>query len=392
MNAPKHHFIQFVCLMVLCGAIVLQGFTHVIKVKPLYNYQNQPITYSLDKVALSFKTIRNGDYQLYLAEKAWQNTGFRETFCRSYNQLTYSFGQTVNPHVLKGHHKELYILGNLNDVNGETLMEEYGSVENAQAEARNNVEATLALIDTLKQHGTDFLFVFCPTKPAVYPEYVPEPYKDNFFDFSLVDYYIELFKENEIPYIDFYNYFIAIKEGSKYPLYTRYGGHWAASTMPLVTDSILRKMEVVSGFKLPSISCIDLNLTRRYSRQDGELESSLNLLFPLAKPKLPKPLMALTDTLGVDRPNLVIVADGYFVPLEKTGFLDAFSTWNYLKYNDYIVSSDSDISWKKISEYPEARQLLEDADIVLAMYTSSYLFDYMNGFTQTAQEILSRTN
>ncbi|MBO7083223.1 MAG: hypothetical protein J6W30_05200, partial [Bacteroidales bacterium] len=62
------------------------------------------------------------------------------------------------------------------------------------------------------------------------------------------------------------------------------------------------------------------------------------------------------------------------------------------KYNDYIVSSDPAISWQRISEYPGAQQLLEDADIVMAMYTSNYLFDYMNGFTQTAQEIFSRTN
>ena len=392
MIQPKHPDIQFVCLMVLFAAIVLQGFTHVFKVKPLYNYQNQPVTYSLDKVALNYKTFHNGNYQLYLAEKAWQNTGFREVFYRSYNQLYYWFGNIVNPYVIKGSHKELFLLGNLEDVTGATLMEQYGSIENARSDARNNVEATLALIDTLKQHGTSFLFVFCPTKPAVYPEYLPDAYKDSSFRFSLVDYYIQLFRENDIPFIDFYNYFKTLKKSYPYPLYSRLGGHWAASTMPLVTDSILRKLETVGDFKLPTISCVDPNPTRHYTKQDGELETSLNLLFPLAKPKLPKPKLVLMDTVGVDRPNLVIVADGYFVPLEKTGFLDAFNTWNYLKYNDFIVSSNSDISWKRISEYPEAHQLLEDADIVLAMYTSSYLFDYMNGFTHTAQEILSRTN
>lgn len=392
MIQPKHPVVQFVCLMVMLFAIVLQGFTHVFKVKPLYNCWNQPITYSLDKVALNSETYHNGGYQLYLAEKAWQNTGFREFFCRSQNQLTYAFGKTVNPNVIRGLNKEFYLSGNLADITGQMLMERYGNIENAQAEARNNVAATLALVETLKQHGTSFLFVFCPTKPAVYPECLPEPYKNQVFDFSLADYYIDLFKENNIPHIDFYNHFKTLKNSYPYPLYSRLGSHWAAATMPLVTDSILRKMETIGGYKLPTISCVDPNLTRRYSEQDGELEPSLNLLFPLAKPRLPKPKLALSDTIGADRLNLIIVADGYFVPLEKTCFLDAFGTWNYLKYNDYIVSSDPAISWQRISEYPGARQLLENADIVLAMYTSNYLFDYMNGFTQTAQEIFSRTN
>ena len=36
---------------------------------------------------------------------------------------------------------------------------------------------------------------------------------------------------------------------------------------------------------------------------------------------------------------------------------------------------------------PEAYQTLEDADIILAVFTSNYLFDYMCGFPNTAQEL-----
>ena len=392
MNTPKHYIIQFVCLMGIITAIVLQGFTHVVKMKPLYNYMNQPVTYHLEKLPLN-KDTYDGEYQLYLAELAWQNTGFREFFCRCYNQLAYScFDITDNDNVVKGKKKELFLLGNLKDVTGEMLESHYSTVENAKADAQKNVEATRALVDTLQQHGTSFLFVFCPTKPAVYPEYLPNSYKDNLCEFSLTDYYIELFKENDIPHIDFYNHFKAIKDTVAYPLYTRLGSHWAESTMPFVTDSILRKLEEVGGYKLPKVNYIAPNLSREYSDQDGELEPSLNLLFPLAKPEVPRPEFTLTDTVGTDRPKLLVVGDGYFVPLRHCRFTDAFAYWDYWMYNRDIQSSRPFYNWKRVNELFDAAEVLEDADIVLVVYTSNYLFNYMNGFTQSAQELFQNGN
>ena len=236
------------------------------------------------------------------------------------------------------------------------------------------------------------MFVVCPTKPAVYPEYLPEPFQDSLSDFCLADYYVQLFKENNIPHIDFYNYFKTQKETFPYPLYTRTGTHWAASTMPFVCDSLLRKLEEISDCKLPFIHYIEPNPGSKYTEQDDELEQHIDLLFPLAKPKVPLPVFALQDTTGKNRPNLIVVGDGYFVTLEKTCFLDAFNSWNYLKYNDYIVSSHPDYSWKHFKYLPEARQLLENADFVVAVYTSNYLFDFMNGFAQTAIELYQKDN
>ena len=391
MNKKRHNIIQFVCIITMLGAIVLQGLAHVVKPKPLLNYMNQPITYQKQKKEFNINTLHNRSYQNYLAELAWQNTGFREFFSRSYNQIAYSFfDKTYNPNIIKGYHHELYLSGTIDDATGKMLMNRFSSVETAKVEAQKNVRSTLTLVDTLRQHGIQFLFIFCPSKPLVYPENLPERYRDSFADFSLEEYYIQLFKENDIPHIDFLNGFKAIKDTVSYPLFTRLGSHWASSTIPFVADSILRKMEELTEFKLPSIKCVDLNRSRDYTAQDGELEPSLNLLFPLYKPKQPHPECVLSDTLGTHRPNLLVVGDGNFVPFENTCFLDAFSTWNYWKYNDMVVSSEPRFNWKKVRFFPEASQILEEADIVMAVYTSNYMYDYMNGFVQTAQEFLTK--
>ena len=152
----------------------------------------------------------------------------------------------------------------------------------------------------------------------------------------------------------------------------------------MVTDSIFRMMEHLSGKKLPSIEITDINLTTDYFGQDRELEGQFNLLFPVSKAAIPNPKFILTDTIGKYKPNLVAVADSYFVPFEKSCFLDAFSSWNYLKYNEYVISSNPKYNWKQIDVLPDAYQILEDADIVMAVSTAPMLYTYMFGFPEMA--------
>ena len=385
MNRQRHHIIQFSCIATLLAAIVLQGFTDVVKVKPLSPYTNKMV---VKKQKLSCKTYLNGSYQVYLAQLARQNSGFREFFSRCHNQVAYTcFDKIANKNVIEGKQHEFYLKGNIDDVSGKLLSVCYGSVDYAKSVARKNVQETLTLIDTLHQHNTQFLFILCPTKPAVYPEYLPEAYRDSLSDFALAEYYAKLFKENNIPHIDFYSYFKTLKDSFPYPLYTRTGSHWSEASIPFVADSILRKMETVAGYDLPSIEIVSQNLTRRYTPQDGELENSLDLLLPLCKPKVPRPVFRLTDTLGKDRPNLLVVGDGYFVPFEKSCFLDAFNSWNYWKYNETSISPIQEYTWKNIRDLPEAPQILEDADIVMAVFTSNYLPKYMCGFIPYAMEL-----
>jgi hypothetical protein len=293
----------------------------------------------------------------------------------------------TNSNVIVGENGELFYQMYLDDMTDKRVVDYFGSIENAKAEAQENVKVTLQLIDTLKQHGTDFLFIFAPSKAAVYPELMPEYYREHISDFSLTDYYVELFKENDIPHIDFHNYFKQIKDSFPYPLYAEFGTHWAYSTIPMVSDSILRKLEEVTGKPMPSIEVTDINITTDYSGQDRELEGQYNLLFPLKKSAIPNPKSVLTDTIGKEKPNLLAIADSYFVAFEKNCFLKAFNSWCYFKYNDDIVSSEKKYNWKKVKYFPDTYQILEDADIVMAVFTAPMLYTYMFDFPQTAFDL-----
>lgn len=288
-----------------------------------------------------------------------------------------------------GRHKELFQQMYIHDITGKRLLQDYASVEEAKADARAKVEATLTLIDSLHQHGKTFLFIFVPTKTAVYPEYLPKEIQQQISDFSLEEYYIQLFKENNIPHIDFYTYFQTLKKTYPYPLFTRTGSHWAQCTMPLVADSILRKMEEITGYNLPSIEIIDLNITTDYTAQDAELEMLLDSNPPPRKP-LPRPICALKDTIGKDRPNLLVVGDGNFVQLRNSSFVDAFNECDFWMYNDIVCSSRPRYSYQKLDVCPIAYEMLEEADIVMGIMTAPYFYQYFFGFEQTAYHLWNR--
>ena len=379
MNKKPHFLIQFVIILVAFTATLLQGFTHVIKMKPLAGYvsDEQP-------VKLSFKTYYDGTFQNYLTDHAKRNSGFREVCIRSYNQSLFSlFGKSTNNTLVPGLNKEMYLQIYLNEIKGKTLKDCYGSEEYFKTKAQKDIEKTLVLIDSLKHHNTAFLFVEAPSKTWVYPEYMPQEYQDSIMSFCVQDYYTQLFKENGIPHIDFLSYFKSLKGKTKYPLYSRYGTHWAESTIPFVSDSILTKIGSLIGQEMPHIVCVDENLTTKYSKQDGEIESLMNLLLPIRKPAIPQPIMALSDTT-LRKPNILVIADSYFIQLHESCFADAFDRCEYWKYNDEVITKKIEFLGK-VKYYPDVYKVIDEVDLVMIINTSVYAYDYMFGFCETAQ-------
>ena len=367
-------------------ALFVQEHWKPFKMKPLNGF-----TPVVEKPKLTMANFASGDFQSDVEDYISDNFGFREFFIRCYNQVAYScFGKITNSNIVKGRNQELYLTMYLNDATGKTLKQHYDDVEDAKAAARNNVEETLRLIDTLHAHHTDFLFVFAPTKPATYPEMMPRRYQEQIADFSLEEYYIELFKENDIPHIDFYHHFQSLKESFPYPLYPRTGTHWSEAVIPYVADSILKKLAEVTDYKFPTVHYINDNLTTDYSVQDGELEASMNLLFPLNKPALPRHVFELSDTVGTDKPNLLVIGDSYFTQLRLSCFVKAFNRWDYWEYNKNMLSSRPRFHWKILKEEFDAVTVLQEADIVMAVFTAPMMYNYMFGFTSTAQELLEK--
>ena len=382
MRKQGHFLIQFICVLVVLTAIMTQGFTRVVKMNPLFGYPKEE-----KAQPLQFKTFYDGSYQDYLTEHAKRNTGFREFWIRLYNQYLYNcFHKISNNNIQEGEDKELFLNMYLNEITGQTLLNKFGSVEEAKSQARLHAQETVTLIDTLRQHGTYFLYVFAPTKTALYPEKMPKYYREHIADFCLEEYYIELFKEYHIPHIDLYHYFQSVRDTSAYPLYTKAASHWSEYMIPMAADTILKTLRALTGYDLPTIQLIDENVTSDYSDYDWELEKSMNLLFPWPKPARPRPLYTLSDTVGKDRPNLLVIGDSYFDQLMFSCFKDAFKQWDFWQYLMNVYSSQG--YWNvPFNNIKGTSKTLRNADIVLGINTAPMLYNFMSGFQVKALDM-----
>jgi hypothetical protein len=147
---------------------------------------------------------------------------------------------------------------------------------------------------------------------------------------------------------------------------------------------VLSKIGSLIGQEMPHIVCVDENLSTDYSKQDGELENLMNLLLPIRKPALPQPIMALSDTT-LNKPNILAIADSYFIQLHESCFADAFGRCEYWKYNDDVITKKIEFLGK-VKYYPDVYKVIDEVDLILVVNTSVYGYDYMFGFCETAQQ------
>lgn len=382
MKKPVLYTILFGVLMtLLCLPMVQQG-TRLFKFRQLEGF-----TAPVEPVKLSLETYRNQCYQEYVQQYLQQNFGFRDVYIRFYNQFIYScFYQSTNHNVVMGKQHELYLKQYTDVFTGKTLRDHYGTEDSARIAMKQNVEETRRIIDTLKRFGTDIIVILAPSKPLIYPEFLPDYMQKERNDFSIQEEYAKLYQQAGIEHINFVPIFRNLKKRSPYPVYTKYGTHWAHSTIPFVADTILQKVASVKGYPMPHTICTDSNITTLYRPSDRELESQLNLLFPLWHERLPMPDFALQSGVKFRKPKLLVVGDSYFTQFEHTAFMDAFELVDYWKYNETAYSSHPERSGKisLLKRY----EIITEADVILLVFTDMHAYTYFFGFLQTVDQAL----
>ena len=83
----------------------------------------------------------------------------------------------------------------------------------------------------------------------------------------------------------------------------------------------------------------------------------------------------------------MIIGDSYSNQLVYSGFGKAFDHWDLWIYNKDIQSSRENYSWTEVKKQLDAATMLQEADVVLAVFTAPMYYDYMFGFPETIQNI-----
>lgn len=256
--------------------------------------------------------------------------------------------------------------------------------EKLEAEAQRLLE----IQEFLEPYGTHLFVALLPGKEQVCGEHMPKN-TAYFLDKKITayDFYKNRFKELGVNHIDLGEWFVQMKDTVSYPLFPQTGTHWSNLAAIHSADTLVRYMEWLSDSNMVNI-CIDKTF-RRTLKPDADLESLMNLIWPLQK----EPNYLASATYDYDttawRPRLITIGDSfYWNILNYTPVWDVFESVPFWYYFSTAYFDDEDLKVAhKISDLDVLQEVI-DADFVMLAYSTVSLYKMSNGFSEVLlQEI-----
>ncbi len=351
---------------------------------PLIQYQTQLITvkklhgsfHKNPKPEFSISTWFDNSFQNKYDSYFNQQFGFRPYFVRLHNQLDYSLFREANANsVILGKDDYLFEKGYIDSYLGDNYI------------GKSNIKSKLSTIDSvyqiLKQNQTELLIIIAPGKGYFYSEYIPE---DLLHERGRTNYddYIEELVKMDIPYIDFNDLFLKMKDTSSIVIYPKTGIHWSQGIVPYVIDSIINRTEEILQKDLPNVIVNKVVQSKIADKQDADIEKGLNLFFPLKTPIMQYPEVHFETNPVLTKPKVITIADSYFWQLFNKGIstkvFDDGAFWYYYK-QVYPNSLNGDLFIEDIA----VRQELFKADLVILMCTETNLYKFPFGFENSME-------
>lgn len=348
---------------------------------PLIQYQTRLVIVkglhgSFDKTSFSEFSIKNwfnnsfqDGYDAYFN----QNFGFRAPFVRLHNQLDYSlFGETNANSVIVGKEGYLYEKNYIKSYLGDDFI--------GQSQIEQKVKTIDSIRRVLKEHQTELLIIIAPGKGYFYPEYIPDSMlkprgKTNY------ESYIKALSNSEIPYIDFNDLFLKMKDTASIVIYPKTGIHWSQGILPYVMDSIIKKIESDLDKNLKNIKWEYTNPISKADKQDADIEKGLNLILPLSIPPMSYPKHHFEQGKYFDKPKVISIADSFWWQIFNTGISkNVFNKGEFWYYYKQIYP-DQFTREAKVSDINTKKELFE-ADLVVLMATDANLYKFPYGFTK----------
>ena len=292
--------------------------------------------------------------------------GFHNTYIRLYNQIAFNlFRKAKANNVIIG--KENYLYGD------RYIAAYYGEDFVGFDSIRKKMEMVSFLADTFKKMDKTFFLVFAPGKAAYYPEYLPRSQKIP-KGVTNMEVYLKLAKEMNIPHLDFHSWFIQQKNISKYPLMAKYGIHWSQYGATIVTDSILKTIELKRNIDIPNTYWKKPPKIEKAKDVDIDIANGMNLLFTLKSEMMAYPEVLFEDTIGKTKPSVLVIADSFYWQTYNMGISSIFNRSDYWYYNYLAFSHQYDQSkdMKDVDRFDE----INKHDVIIVMSTDASLPEF----------------
>lgn len=377
----KTRLILFILTALLLFASLLQKQFNIFKFNELKGVvEEKPMP------KLTLQSYVDGTFQNGTEAHLKQHFGFREPMVRLYNQCLWDcFGQSkvVGEQILMGKEHWIYEPWFVEDHYQTRYLDYYGDTATMAKRMRDDAKRVFQLQQILKPYGT-YLFVGqLPGKDLIYSEYLPDnpnPELENIPKISPRYFYEKEFERWNIDHVNFEHWFLKLKHDTDLPLFPQTGTHWTKYTSLLAADSLIRYMEHLGRINMANVVIGEPHYEKAQS-PDDDLESLMNLMRPLPKPKYPYAEVRTDGDTTADKPKLITIGDSFWwnivLQLPMSEIFSAYPYWYYFSSIYY------DGAHNNTSEINLVDEVLS-ADFIMLSYSSALQYYLGNGFLNQA--------
>jgi len=313
-----------------------------------------------------------GSFEKYIND----NIGFRPWFVRVRNQVAFSlYGRLNAAYVIRGKEDYLYETNYISAYNGDDFV--------GEDTIRYKTERIKLLQDSLQKMGKSLIVCFAPGKGSFYAEYFPDEYVKPKTSQTNYKVYRKYFDETGVNYIDFNQWFLQMKDTSRYILYPRYGIHWSNYGMLLATDSLISYIEKLRNTDLPDLQMKNFKLTKKLNDSDYDIADGLNVVFRLPVDEMCYPEISWEDSTGKQKPRVIVISDSFYWSMYGTGVSkNSFSEGGFWYYNKQIYpeSFNSETTVNQVNHW----EVIHNTDVFVILATEATLPGFPWRFTENS--------
>ena len=322
--------IIFISVLLFLFLPIIEDLTHFIYTKPLDGVIEKVRSPEFSDTAWFGRSFQEKK-EKYLN----QEFGFRNFLVRLHNQICYSlFKEAYAKWVVVGKENYMYESGYIESYFGRNFIDD-NYVKWKTTELKN-------LQDTLKKKNKSLLVVIAPGKASFYPEYIPDEYcygKGRTFYES----FCENLTASGVEYVDFCQWFISMKNKSRYPLFPQYGVHWSIYGSAIALDSLLKKIEAMRNVDLPDMKITGYEFPDTLRHPDYDVYKGMNLLLKPKTFQMAYPVIKVKDDSTKTKLSVLVIADSYYWNIYGLGVTDiAFTNNRFWFYNEQAYSSSGE--------------------------------------------------
>lgn len=361
------HILFVVLILALCLPVI-QYYTGFIEVSRLQGEGNPP-----EYPEFSLSSWAEGTFQAEAENAIEHRIGFRPVLIRIKNQLEFSlFGKANARGVIVGKRRYLFEADYLRAFTGRDYPGDWYWKEKFRR---------VGLVrDTLEQLGVNIAVVIEPSKASYFEEYIPDNYLEDYAA-TRTNYQslLEGCQSAGMPVLDLYSYFNLLKEESPFPLFPKGGIHWSYYGMLRAMDTILPRVESLTGKEVPGLIIGPLEPERDLRGTDSDLAELMNLIFEPSHPPMAYPEISYVQVPDTLKPRVLAISDSFYFSILNAGIPEnTYANSAFWYYNVEIYPE----SWsvRKDTSMIDYRQEVEGMDLVMVMITERFFYKFAWSF------------